>query len=60
MNVLTLVSKVNWKTVAGIGKCAITGYMAYATARGEQKQAKEVADKFAEMEKRLSELEKIK
>ena len=46
-------SKIDWKKVAKVGGCVLTGVMAYLSAVGEQKQAA----KIAEMEARLSNLE---
>lgn len=46
--------KINWKKVATIGGCIVTGMMAFWEAIEEHKQSERVDD----MEKRLSELEK--
>lgn len=48
-----ILSKIDWKKVAKIGSCVLTGVMAYVSAVGEQKQAA----KIAELESRLSNLE---
>lgn len=49
-NILT---KINWKKVAKVGACVVSGVMAFSEAIGEQKKA----EKFKKLEKRLSELE---
>ena len=46
-------SKINWKKVATIGGCIVTGVMAFWEAVEEHKQAERVDD----MERRISELE---
>lgn len=46
-------ANVDWKKVAKICGCVLTGIMAFASAVSEQKQA----DKMLEMETRLSNLE---
>lgn len=46
-------SKINWKKVATIGGCVVTGVLAFAGAFDEHKQSERVED----MERRISELE---
>ena len=46
-------AKVDWKKLAKIGGCVLTGVMAFASAVSEQKQA----DKLLNMEARLKDLE---
>ena len=54
MNIMKeLLAKVDWKKVAKIGGCVLTGVMAFTSAVSEQKQA----DKLLDMEARLKNLE---
>ena len=46
-------SKIDWKKVAKVGGCVLTGVMAYLSAVSEQKQAAKIVD----LETRLSNLE---
>ena len=48
-----ILAKVDWKKVAKIGGCVLTGVMAFASAVSEQK----AADKLLDMETRLKNLE---
>ena len=52
-NMKELLVKVDWKKVAKIGGCVLTGVMAFASAVSEQK----AADKLLDMEARLKNLE---